>query len=191
MILWKMVPFGFLDCQICAQCELQVKMFYSIVFKSSRVCGEVGLIIRLHLLFGEVRSVTTALKVVEEVQQGLQGIERELEEEEVGWNGELKVEEQSSLHAWMTWETHTTWAFEPRCGVQIMTTRTWLLDYAHMESRVHQFTCWGSCALCGRCSGSWWSRCHWCRASCRSVSPRTRNTKSFFPSGHCSPIVHL
>ena len=66
---------------------------------------------------------------------------------------------------------------EPRCGLQIMTTRTWLLDYAHMRSPVHQFTCWGSCALRGRCSGSWWSRCHWCRASCRSVSPRIRNTK--------------
>ena len=32
---------------------------------------------RLHLLFGEVRSVTTALKVVEEVQEGLQEIEDE------------------------------------------------------------------------------------------------------------------
>ena len=57
------------------------------------ICGEGGLIIRLHLLFGEVRSVTTALKVEEEVQEGLQEIEREWEEEEVGWNGELKVEE--------------------------------------------------------------------------------------------------
>ena len=42
-----------------------------------RLCGEVGLVIRLHLLFGEVRSVTAALKVVEEVQEGLQEIERE------------------------------------------------------------------------------------------------------------------
>ena len=32
---------------------------------------------RLHLLFGEVRNLTTALKVVEEVQEGLQEIERE------------------------------------------------------------------------------------------------------------------
>ena len=40
-------------------------------------CGEVGLIIRLHFLFGEVRSVTTALKVVEEMQEGLQEIEDE------------------------------------------------------------------------------------------------------------------
>ena len=36
------------------------------------MCGEVGLISRPHLLFGEVRSVTAALKVAEQVQQGLQ-----------------------------------------------------------------------------------------------------------------------
>ena len=41
---------------------------------SSTMCGEVGLVIRLHLLFGEVRIVTTALKAVEEVQQGRQEI---------------------------------------------------------------------------------------------------------------------
>ena len=40
-------------------------------------CGEVGLVIRLHLLFGGVPSDTTALKVVEEEQQGLQEIEGE------------------------------------------------------------------------------------------------------------------
>ena len=40
-------------------------------------CGEVGLISRLHLLFGGVRSVTTVLKVVEEEQKGLQEIEGE------------------------------------------------------------------------------------------------------------------
>ena len=34
-------------------------------------------VIRLHLLFGEARSVTTALKFVEEVQEGLQEIEGE------------------------------------------------------------------------------------------------------------------
>ena len=37
-------------------------------------CGEVGLVIRLHLLSGEVRSVTTSLKVVEEVQEEVQEI---------------------------------------------------------------------------------------------------------------------
>ena len=47
---------------------------------------EVGLVSRLHLLFGKGRSVTTALKVVEEVQEEMQEIEREWEEEEVGWN---------------------------------------------------------------------------------------------------------
>ena len=39
-------------------------------------CGEVRLVKRLRLLVGEVRSVTTALKVVGEVQAGLQEIER-------------------------------------------------------------------------------------------------------------------
>ena len=59
-------------------------------------CEEVGFVSRVHLLSGEVRSVTAALKVVEEVQD----IEDELGEEEVGWNGELKVEEKRSLHVW-------------------------------------------------------------------------------------------
>ena len=40
-------------------------------------CVEVGFVSGVHLLFGEVRSVTTALKVGEEVQEGLQDIERE------------------------------------------------------------------------------------------------------------------
>ena len=40
---------------------------------STATCGEVGFV---HLLFGEVR-VTAALKVVEEVQEGLQEIENE------------------------------------------------------------------------------------------------------------------
>ena len=40
-------------------------------------CWEVGLVIRLHHLFGGVRSVTAALKVVEEVQEELREIEDE------------------------------------------------------------------------------------------------------------------
>ena len=38
-------------------------------------CEEVGFVSRVHLLSGEVRSVTTALKVVEEVQEEVQEIE--------------------------------------------------------------------------------------------------------------------
>ena len=45
------------------------------VIKLDVNCGEVGLVIRLRLLSCEVRSVTTALKVVEEVQEGLQEID--------------------------------------------------------------------------------------------------------------------
>ena len=38
-------------------------------------CEEVGFVSRVHLLSGEVRSVTTALKVVEEMQEKVQEIE--------------------------------------------------------------------------------------------------------------------
>ena len=48
----------------------------------------------------------------------------------------------------------------------------------------------------GAMYGSWWSRCHWCRASCRSVSPRRRNTKcrvlSFWIlQSNCALVVRL
>ena len=43
----------------------------------SCVCEEVGVVKRVHLLSSEVRSVTTALKVVEEVQEEVQEIEDE------------------------------------------------------------------------------------------------------------------
>ena len=72
--------------------ELDISL-HNVIVLGLITCVEVGLVIRLHHLFGEVRSVTTALKVVEEVQEGLQEIDGEWEEEEVGWNGELKVEE--------------------------------------------------------------------------------------------------
>ena len=40
-------------------------------------CGEVGVVRRVHFLSSEVRSVTSALKVVEEVQEEVQEIEDE------------------------------------------------------------------------------------------------------------------
>ena len=40
-------------------------------------CEGVGFVSRVHLLSGEVRSYTTALKVVEEVQEEVQEIEDE------------------------------------------------------------------------------------------------------------------
>ena len=40
-------------------------------------CEEVGFVRRVHLLSGEVRSVTTAPKIVEEVQEVVQEIEDE------------------------------------------------------------------------------------------------------------------
>ena len=40
-------------------------------------CEEVGVVKRAHTLSGQVRSVTTALKVVEEVQEGVQETKNE------------------------------------------------------------------------------------------------------------------
>ena len=40
-------------------------------------CGKVGVVSTPHLLFGGIRSVTTALKVVEEVQEEVQEVEDE------------------------------------------------------------------------------------------------------------------
>ena len=45
--------------------------------KQASSCEEVGFVSRVHLLSGKVRSVTTALKVVEEVQEEVQEIEDE------------------------------------------------------------------------------------------------------------------
>ena len=109
--------------------------------KPNLFCGEVGLVITLHLLFGEVRSVTTVLKVVEEKQEGLQEIEGEWEEEEVVWNGELKVEERRSQHAWMTWDTRTTWALSQDVVCRSWRPKPYYWTMRTMESRVHQFTC--------------------------------------------------
>ena len=60
------------------------------------LCEEVGVVKGVHLLSGEVRSVTTALKVVEEVQEEVQEVKDEWEDEEVEENGGLKVEETRS-----------------------------------------------------------------------------------------------
>ena len=150
---------------------------------------EVGFVSRVHLLFGGVRSVTTPLKVVEEVQEGLQEIEDEWGEEEVGWNGELKVEERRPLRAWMTWETRAThdvvcksWRPEP----DYWTFRTW--DRA-CDIHVLRFMCAVWKVLCMGLGG------HVVIAVVRLVA-RFHHADAipsveFFPSGYCSPIVHL
>ena len=52
-------------------------MFSLLCDTDSSWCEEVGFVSRVHLLSSEVRSVTTALKVVEEVQEEVQEIEDE------------------------------------------------------------------------------------------------------------------
>ena len=57
------------------------------------ICEEVGVVKAVQLLSGEVRSVTTALKAVEEVQEEVQEVNGEWKNEEVEGNEALKVEE--------------------------------------------------------------------------------------------------
>ena len=71
-----------------------------LLVRGLRNCEEVGVVKRVHLFSGEVRRVATALKVVEEVQEEVQEVKDEWEDEEVGGNGRLKVEEIRSLHVW-------------------------------------------------------------------------------------------
>ena len=73
-------------------------------FVLSWICEEVGVVKGVHLLSGEVRSVTTALKVVEEVQKEVQEVKDEWEDEVVEGNGGLMWRAQVKL--------------KPRCGVQ-------------------------------------------------------------------------
>ena len=58
-------------------CEGLDISLHEVVVLGLITCEELGFVSRVHLLSGEVRSVTTALKVVKEVQEGLQEIEDE------------------------------------------------------------------------------------------------------------------
>ena len=69
----------------------------SIIFSGDRelsfqVCEVVGVVKRVHILFGGVHRLATALKEVEEEQEEVQEIRDEWEDEEVEENGGLKVE---------------------------------------------------------------------------------------------------
>ena len=64
-------------------------------------CQGVGVVKRVHTLFGGVHKLATAPKEVEEVREEVQEIRDEWEDEEVVENGGLKVEEKGSSHAWV------------------------------------------------------------------------------------------
>ena len=69
-------------------------------------CEGVGLVKRVHTLFGGVHRLATALKEVEEVREEVQEIRDEWEDEAVEENGGLKVEEiRSSCMDGMTCAT--------------------------------------------------------------------------------------
>ena len=58
-------------------CEGLDISLHEVVVLGLITCEEVGFVSRVHLISGEVRSVTAALKVVEEVQEEVQEIEDE------------------------------------------------------------------------------------------------------------------
>ena len=58
-------------------CESLDISLHEVVVLGLITCEEVGFVSRVHLLSGEVRSVTAALRVVEEVQEEVQEIEDE------------------------------------------------------------------------------------------------------------------
>ena len=143
-------------------------------------CEEVEVVKRVHTLLGGVHRLATALKVVEEVQEEVQEIKDEWEDEEVEGNGGLKVEG----------EPHTSCMDEMTCATPLShAVQCVNHDDTNLTKKQENcaLTCQCSCALCWRCSGSWWSRCHWCRARFHhaDVIPRT----DFFPSGFCSSFV--
>ena len=77
---------------LCVGLDLSL---FEVVGAGLKTCEEVGVVKRVHTLFGGVHKLATALNVVEEVQEEVQEIQ---EDEEVG---ALKVEEMRSSHAWM------------------------------------------------------------------------------------------
>ena len=64
-------------------------------------CEGVGVIKRVHTLFGGVHRLATALKEGEEVREEVQEVRDEWEDQENEENGRLKVEEKRSSHVWM------------------------------------------------------------------------------------------
>ena len=136
-----------------------------------------------------MRSVATALKVVEEVQAEVQEIKDEWENEDVERNGRLNVEEiRSSCDDHEMTRTNETWA---TMWCAIMTTTTWLLIYAHMGSRLHSrvdvhVRCvGGALGLGGHVVNGV------VRLLARFYHAYSIPNVQFFPSGFCSPLMHL
>ena len=102
--------------------------------------------------------LATALKVVEEVQEEVQEeIRDERKDEEIEENGGLKVQG----------DPHTSCVDEMTCATPLSHAMQCVNhDDKNLTNKQENcaLTCQCSCALCWRCSGSWWSRCHWCRA---------------------------
>ena len=90
---------------------------------------------------------------------------------------------KSYAHHVMTMRWRAQMKLESRWDVQLWRQEPDWQNKLENCAHIH-FTCQCSCALCGRCSGSWWSRCHRC---CES-SPRIRNTSVEFFLDVCTGV---
>ena len=88
------------------------------------------------------------------------------------WWRDQGSQRKRSLHAWMRWDKHSDILSHAMCARnecdntrlrRLTTTRTFIC-YPSVSRH-----CWVSCASCWCFSGSWFSRCHWCRTSHRSA----------------------
>ena len=144
------------------------------------LCVGVGFVRRPHLLVGGVHSVTTYPR----------GSGRATGTAWEWW----RIKREGS---WMEWRAQSRRVTLTSCMDEMRQTRgqlepsdvvcnewVWLQHELTRRLREHSlFKCRVWCALCW----SWFLRRHWCRTSCRSVSPRKRNSK--FSSWCCSPTL--
>ena len=104
-------------------------------------CEGVGVVKRVHTLFGGVHKLASTLKVVEEVQDEVRQVKDECEDEEEDGNGGLKVEG----------EPHTSCVDEMTCATPLSHAMQCVNhDDKNLTNKQENcaLTCQCSCALC-------------------------------------------
>ena len=171
---------------VCESCEVESKFHLCLqrvspFYHGSESCFQcvgVGFVRRPHLLVGGIHSVTTYPRGSWRAA-GSAGDWRRIRG--VGSWMERRTQRRrvtlTSCADEMSANTRTTWA--TRCGVQwvsMTTTRTNKKTTCTFTCQVWRFMCFVLVLV--------FTRRHWCRTSCRSVSPRIRKSK--FSSWSCS-----
>ena len=77
------------------------------------------------------------------------------------WWRDQRSQRKRSLHAWMGWDKHSDILSHAMCARNECDSRdrTWTKKTI---ATTRTFTC-SCCASCWYFTGSWFSRCHWCR----------------------------